>query len=86
MTVNDDIDARLRKIAREQNRTYKDVLNEALAQGIEALEVAEPREHYQVESAATHPEHDMRGLCVFFSMRPVQRDTSPRISTWPRLP
>ncbi|NBB89795.1 MAG: hypothetical protein GVY23_01145 [Spirochaetes bacterium] len=52
LTVNDDIDRRLRKIAREQNRSYKAVLNEALAQGIEALEVAEPREQYQVESAA----------------------------------
>jgi hypothetical protein len=52
LTVDDDLDARLRKVAREQNRPYKDVLNQALAHGIEALEVAEPQELYQVESAA----------------------------------
>ena len=52
LTVNDDLDARLRRVAREQNRSYKDVVNEALAQRIEALEVVEPHEQYQVESSA----------------------------------
>lgn len=52
MSINDEIDARLRRIAREQHRSYKDVVNDAIAHGIEAIDVAQPQEEYRVESSA----------------------------------
>ena len=50
LTIGDEIDKRLRKIAREQHRSYKDVVNEALLRGIDRLEVTEPRPDYQVRT------------------------------------
>ena len=52
LTINDEIDARLRKIARNQNRSYKEVVNAALAGGLDRLEVAEPEPDYRVETKA----------------------------------
>ena len=50
LTINDETDARLRKIAREQNRSYKEVVNEALENGLDGLEVAEPMPDYRVRT------------------------------------
>ena len=52
MSVDDEIDACLRRIAREQHRSYKDVVTDALAHGVEAIDVAQPQEEYRVESSA----------------------------------
>ena len=48
LTIEDQIDVRLRTVADRQNRSYKDVVNEALAVGIQQLEVAEPLPEYHV--------------------------------------
>ena len=48
LTIGDEIDARLRKLAREQNRTYKDVVNDALVRGLDHLAVMEPAPKYRV--------------------------------------
>jgi hypothetical protein len=50
LTIVDETDQRLRRIAREQNRQYKDVINDALALGVEQLEVKESGPPYRVES------------------------------------
>ncbi len=49
LTIEDQIDLRLRTVAERQNRSYKDVVNEALAAGLQQLEVAEPLPEYQVK-------------------------------------
>lgn len=48
LTVSDETDARLRRISREQNRQYKDVVNEALALGVAQIEVHETGARYAV--------------------------------------
>jgi len=50
LTLSDDIDVRLRKIAHEQNRSYKEVVNEVLRRGLDRLETAEPQPDYQVRT------------------------------------
>ena len=49
LTIEDQIDVRLRTVADRQNRSYKDVVNEALAAGLQQLEVAEPLPEYHVK-------------------------------------
>ena len=49
LTIGDQTDSRLRRIAREQNRSYKDVINDALALGLAQLEVNEATPAYRVE-------------------------------------
>lgn len=49
LTVVDTVDNRLRRIAGERNISYKDVVNDALALGLEQLEAAETRPRYEVE-------------------------------------
>lgn len=48
LTIDDEVDRRLRKVAKTQNRSYKEVINEALAAGLRRLEVAEPAADYDV--------------------------------------
>ena len=48
LTINDEIDARLRKIARDQNRTYKDVVNDAILHGLDRIESRRPKPDYNV--------------------------------------
>jgi len=50
LTIANETDQRLRRIAREQNRQYKDVINDALVLGVERLEVKEASAPYRVES------------------------------------
>ena len=50
LTVADAVNNRLRRIAGERNISYKDVVNDALALGLEQLEAAETRPRYQVEA------------------------------------
>lgn len=50
LTIQEEYDSRLRKIAREQNRSYKEVVNEAIAHGLNALEIAEPVGEYRVRA------------------------------------
>jgi len=52
LTISDALDGRLRKVARAENRSYKDVVNDALARGIERLETAEAEPEYRVETGA----------------------------------
>lgn len=49
LTIGDKTDSRLRRIAREQHRSYKDVINDALVLGLEQMEVNEAGPAYQVE-------------------------------------
>ncbi len=50
LTIGDETDQRLRRLAREQNRTYKELVNDALRAGLDQLEVCEPASRYQVEA------------------------------------
>jgi hypothetical protein len=50
LTIVDATDVRLRRIARDQNRQYKDVINDALALGVEQLETHETGPRYEVRS------------------------------------
>ena len=50
LTVREQTDQRLRRIAREQKRSYKDVVNDALALGLDQMEVREARPAYQVDA------------------------------------
>lgn len=52
LTIDDTIDAHLRDIARKQNRSYKEVVNEALARGVQQLSVASPPEEYRITPKA----------------------------------
>jgi len=49
LTIGEETDSRLRRIAREQNRSYKDVVNDALALGLSKMEVTETASPYRVE-------------------------------------
>ncbi|MFP4376577.1 MAG: hypothetical protein ACLFP4_05995 [Spirochaetales bacterium] len=49
LTIADETDQRIRRIARDQHRRYKDVINDALAIGAEQLDVAEARPAYSVQ-------------------------------------
>ena len=51
LTIEDDVDTRLRTIADRQNRSYKDVVNEALSAGLNQMEVSEPAVGYKVRVA-----------------------------------
>ena len=51
LTIGNDVDARLRTIADKQNRSYKDVVNEALSAGLNQMEVLEPAIEYKVRVA-----------------------------------
>ena len=51
LTIEDDVDTRLRTIADRQNRSYKDVVNEALSAGLNQMEVSEPAVGYKVRAA-----------------------------------
>lgn len=51
LTISDEIDSRLRRVAREQNRPYREVVNEALLRGLDQVEVHEPPSEYHVRSA-----------------------------------
>lgn len=50
LTIGEETDSRLRRIAREQNRSYKDVINDALVLGLAKMEVKEAAPAYQVET------------------------------------
>ena len=50
LTVREQTDQRIRRIAREQKRSYKDVVNDALALGLEQMEVREAQPPYQVDA------------------------------------
>jgi predicted transcriptional regulator len=50
LTIGDQTDSRLRRIAREQGRSYKDVINDALALGLTQMEVSEATPAYRVET------------------------------------
>ena len=50
LTISDKIALRLRKVAERQNRSYKEVVNEALAFGLQRMEVTEPVSDYTVKT------------------------------------
>ena len=50
LTIGDRTDSRLRRIAREQSRSYKDVINDALALGLAQMEVSEASPAYRVDT------------------------------------
>ncbi len=50
LTIADRTDSRLRRIAREQRRSYKDVINDALSLGLMQMEVREADPPYRVET------------------------------------
>ena len=50
LTIADETDQRLRRIARDQHRQYKDVINDALALGVAQLEVKEASIPYRVDA------------------------------------
>lgn len=50
LTIADETDIRLRRVARDQNRRYKDVINDALALGLRQLEVRDSSPQYAVET------------------------------------
>jgi hypothetical protein len=50
LTIGDQTDSRLRRIARDQNRSYKDVINDALALGLAQMEVREASPAYRVDT------------------------------------
>lgn len=50
LTIGDQTDSRLRRIARDQNRSYKDVINDALVLGLAQMEVSEATHTYRVET------------------------------------
>ncbi len=64
LTIGDTTDSRLRHIAREQNRSYKDVINDALTLGLAQMEVHEAEPPYRVETfdAALVPGVDRQKL------------------------
>jgi hypothetical protein len=64
LTIADRTDSRLRRIAQEQSRSYKDVINDALALGLAQMEVHEAEPPYRVETfeAALVPGVDRQKL------------------------
>jgi len=50
LTINNTIDSRLRKIAETQHRSYKDIINEALASGLQSMEITEPAAVYKAKT------------------------------------
>jgi len=50
LTITNEIDARLRKVAEEQHRSYKEVVNEALKRGLDHIEVHHAKSEYHVQS------------------------------------
>lgn len=52
MTIDDKIDAMLRKIASDQRMSYKEVVNRALEQGLLSLEAQKARPKYRVNVKA----------------------------------
>lgn len=50
ITIGEEIDQRLRRLAREQKRSYKDVVNDALAVGLDQMEVRDASPPYRVDS------------------------------------
>ncbi len=50
LTIADEIDARLRKIAREQRRSYKEVVSEALTRGLDRIEAHAAGTGYRVRT------------------------------------
>ena len=50
LTIVDETDSKLRRIARDQNRKYKDVVNDALAIGVAQLEIHESGPRYEVRA------------------------------------
>lgn len=50
LTMSEQTDQRLRRIARDQKRSYKDVVNDALALGLDQMEVREATPSYQVDA------------------------------------
>ena len=53
LTIGEEADSRLRRIAREQNRSFKDVVDDALGLGLAKMEVREAASPYRVESFDT---------------------------------
>ena len=51
LTIDDDIDARLRLYAQRRNMRYKDAINEALRKGLERVEMCEGEPEFVVETA-----------------------------------
>lgn len=49
LTVREQTDQRLRRLARDQKRSYKDVVNDALALGLDQMEVREASPAYRVD-------------------------------------
>ncbi len=53
LTVENQVDVLLRDLAKKQNRSYKDVINEALLRGIQTLAEAAPPDVYRIEPVET---------------------------------
>lgn len=49
LTIADEIDALVRKVAAEQHRSYKEVVNEALKRGLDHIEVHRAKREYHVQ-------------------------------------
>jgi hypothetical protein len=64
ITIAGETDQRLRRLAAEQKRSYKDVVNDALVVGLDHLEVREASTPYRVDvfDAALAPGVDRRQL------------------------
>lgn len=50
LTLDDDMDGQLRQIAKDLNRPYKDILNEALRYGIQYVAERPPARSFRVEA------------------------------------
>ena len=64
LTIADQTDQRLRRLAREQHRSYKDLVNDALALGLLQMEIRKAGPAYRVEpfDAGTVPGIDLQKL------------------------
>ena len=50
LTIDEKTDLQLRRIAKEQNISYKDVINRALREGLKGLEAREAPSSFQIRS------------------------------------
>jgi hypothetical protein len=50
LSIDDQTDTLLRRIAQEQNLTYKDVINRALKEGVRVMEVHEAPPKFEVRA------------------------------------
>jgi hypothetical protein len=64
LTIAEETDQRLRRLAREQNRAYKDLVNDALVLGLAQMEVRQAVPVYRVGTfdAGVVPGTDLQKL------------------------